>query len=167
MTWLLLGAIAIAAAITAFRYWGRQPVIYRGIAVRDLRRFIHGLVLQASAGSLLIAEREGGEGFIQLALVKASNGWGEVELGIPDVAWSNASFAQIELALDSAGFSPSTEQLPGSMRFMRTRFAGTPDVVADAASRAAALVAQELAWSESTFTVHYDGQLRAPVSRGA
>ena len=155
-TWLVLGAVALAT----LWWWGSRPVYYHHSTLHEFERPINGFLSQMDTGAVWIAEREGGPGFLQLALVTNKPLEQAVEFGLPDVDWSRTRFDTVIRALQDAGYESALEASASgeTKRFLRVRCAGQrpqlSKTILDLLTRAAGA----LEWSESeTYTVHCRG----------
>ena len=162
MRWLYVGA-GLALLFAALWRWGKRPVYRRGITLERLQHSIDGFLVQMSPGSVLLAEREDGPGFLQLALHSATTQWQVVEFGLPAADWSAQAFENIATRLRDRGFAPAIE--PGETdavpRFMRVNLAGQTSELGSRAHQLVMLVSGGLEWPETTtFAVHSRGGLR-------
>ena len=163
MPWLFGAAALLVAGIVLWRF-GRRPVFHRGVTFASLARHVDSFLLQMAPGGVLIAERESGPGFLQLAMISASLEWQAVEFGLPELAWSRHRFDEVVRGLQHAGFETRVEATasPNLPRFLRVSLSGpTPEVSAQA-FRLLQSAHRELGWNASErYTVHSQGALRA------
>lgn len=152
--------LAIGLAVFLLR-WGSRPKIHRNIPLADLRRFVTSLPAQMSDGSAFIADRLGGEGFLQLALRGFKEDVLTVEFGLPNVSWSAAHFGPVVDHLRDAGFAPALEAGTGAVdAFVRVTLRGSTSLTSDRVMQLFALVANGLGWGVApTFNVHIQGAL--------
>jgi hypothetical protein len=162
MLWVIatLGVILVAA--TLWR-WGRRPSYYRNRTLEELGRSIDGFLVQMAPGSTLIAERQGGAGFLQLAIRSASGHWQSVEFGLPEAEWSQGNFDRLVETLGREGFPVILE--PGNSgrvnRFLRVAVAGESVSLGTQLHQLFRVAHGTLGWTPGEqFTVHFEGGLR-------
>jgi len=156
-----IAVVVVFGALAWFFIAGGRPVIYRSVPLSDLRPFVASLPAQMAPGGFLIAEREAGPGFLQLALRDYGHMQCTLEFGLPEVDWSAQRFANVLESLRAGKFEPAVEQGRGAVsRFLRVVIAGPEAHVVVRAHDLLALVARELGWDAgSTFRVRFSGSI--------
>lgn len=158
MYWLLGSVLAICA----LWYWAGRPVCRR-MPLSQVRRSVDSFLVQMAPGGVLMAERAGAAGFLQLIMVGASVETQEVEFGLPDAEWSHLQFDQVIEALQRATFNVTIE--PGTSeevaRFARVRLQGPRAALGAEIERLLGVTSAALAWPEGTDVVVWcQGALR-------
>jgi hypothetical protein len=156
----VVALLALGLIVLLLR-WGSQPKIHRRIPLADLRRFVTSLPAQMSDGSAFIADRQGGEGFLQLALRGFKEGVLTVEFGLPNVPWSATRFGSVVDHLRQAGFAPALDAGAGAVAtFLRVTLSGPTSETSDRVMQLFSLVANSLGWGDApTFDVRIQGSL--------
>jgi hypothetical protein len=162
----LFGIVALALVAAALWY-GMRPRVYRNISLKELRRFVSSLLAQMAPGGFFVAERQGGAGFLQLALRTATPDFYTVEFGLPEIDWSAPHFEAVRAALERNAFEDTIEEGAGEVsRFMRVVITGTAEQVGDRAVTLFKSVAESMGWgTSSTFAVRFGGPLDLPRIR--
>jgi hypothetical protein len=159
MTWLIAALVFVALGAFLWQY-GKRPVTYRHVTPDGFRPYVSSLLRQATPGSILLANREQGDGFLQFALVKADRTWAELEFGLPQLEWAGEGFERLERDLPVEGFQVRIQKSEAPFRFMRVRVSGSPAVTCEAALRLITQSIVALKWSEARFRVQIQGGLR-------
>jgi hypothetical protein len=159
MTFWTFVAIGLLGVVS-LRWLAKRRIVYRGVPLPGLRRFVSSLLARADGG-FFIADRESGPGFLQLALRQYRAGQCSVEFGLPDVDWSRNEFDAVVAALEKESFAPGVEPGEGSVsRFVRVLVAGPEARVIERSMSLLDLVARSLGWNEeTTFRVRFGGSL--------
>jgi hypothetical protein len=160
----LLALVAVVATVVlafAYRDLRRARRARTRATVDQLRRWVNAMLWQYAPGATLLADANGGRGFLQLALTGREGEWRRVKFGLPDAEWSHENFALAAVALEEGADAAQVEENPGNVhvpRFLRIALEGERDEVAGRAAellhRAAAVL--ELG-PEQTFTVTVHG----------
>src|SRR2546425_1369169 len=149
--------------IAAFWLYGRKPVRYTATLAVLVERHLPNLLAHLTPGSVLTADRAGGPGFLQLALIHAAGPTRTVEFGLPDASWARPAFTQVESRLRAQGLDPQVEngasaEIP---RFLRVRIVGPSDLVTAQLATVLRTVSTALAWGpETEYVVTYKGRPR-------
>jgi len=161
-----LGVAALALVAAAW-WFGTRPRVYRNIPLNGLRRFVSSLLSQMAPGGFFVANRQGGAGFLQLALRTTTPQSYTVEFGLPEIDWSAPHFESVRSAVERDAFEHTIEQGTGDVsRFMRIVITGTAEQVGDRALTLFKIVADTLGWdASSSFTVRFGGTLDVPRIR--
>ena len=166
MRLVLVGLLALVL-LGGLLWWGKRPRIYRNVPISGLRRFVWSLLAQMGPGGFFLAERQGGAGFLQLAVRSAARDAQAVEFGLPEIEWSAAHFAAARAALARHQFAITVEPGTGGVsQFMRVAISGRTDDVIGRVMTLFEVVADALGWdASSTFTVRFGGPLDLPRIR--
>ena len=157
------GVAGLALLLIGLWRWAKRPVYRRGVPVSGLQQSIDSFLVQMGPGSVLLAKREDGQGFLQLALRSATAQWQVVEFGLPDAEWSAKSFEAVATRLRQHGYGPAIEpgETPAVRQFIRVSLSGHTGELGLRAHQLLQLVSDGLGWSRtSTFAVHCRGGLR-------
>lgn len=167
MTFWVAALIVISVMVVFFFWFGKRPVIYRRIALPDLRRFVASLPAQMEPGGFFIADRESGPGFLQLALREYGHMQCTLEFGLPEVNWSTSRFDEVVAGAKAAHFDVTVEPGRGAVsRFLRVAIAGPEPHVIERSEQLLALVARSLGWDQgTTYRVRFGGSLDPGRSR--
>ncbi len=163
LTLILTLAAALLSAVLAIALyqWLRLQRLRRRASVMDVAAWVGTLLRSYAPGSVLIAEPNGKDGFIQFALTQRDREWRTLEFGLPDTAWSRAAMARIQDVLDSAGVSWTVEDAPpGSTidAFLRAELNGVRADVLQRASRLVPRIVAAMGHSlHQTYHVHLLG----------
>jgi hypothetical protein len=128
------------------------------------------MAIQMTPGSVMMAERTDGPGFVQFALLTGRAEWSEVEFGLPKLEWSARGFEAVHQRIDATGFTARLEQATDAeavSSFLRVRVSGPHTQVREACRAIIQAAAEGLGWTAATFDVHFDGGLRPRAQRGA
>lgn len=146
-----------------------KPAVQRGMTLTSVKPRLESFVLGSGHQSMLVLEREGGTGVLQLQLSSEAGRTRVVELGLPYIDWSSEKFDRVAEALREAGYSLQVENV-GSCnavrRFLRVTATGPARrLVADGWKML--LIAQDsLGWrDDTTFTVHIEDPLGPQLTR--
>lgn len=161
-SWLLLGLGAVAVLIWVLS----RPIYRRHRTLADVRRLVDSFLRGMDTGAVWFAQREGGPGFLQLALVSNQTLQQIVQLGLPDVDWSRDRFDAVMAAVQTAGFTIELETSSGPVRrFLRVSCTGLRPELTDECMRLLAVVEETLGWKgRQTYTVHWGGTPPGPQS---
>lgn len=133
------GLLSTLFAVVLYQ-WLRLQRLRRRASVTDVVAWVGTLLRSFAPGSVLVAEPNGKDGFIQFALTQRDREWRTLEFGLPETDWSRAAMVDIQDLLDSAGVSWILEDAPlGSAidGFLRAELIGEP---ANVLERARSLV---------------------------
>lgn len=126
---LLIIALILAGgsgAIVATAWW-RVRRWHRRSTIADVAAWLRRLLREHARGSVLIAEPNARGGFLQFALTQRRGARRTIELGLPDCAWSQKHFADVQDALDSAGIRWTVEAVDVAgpvRRYLRAELSG-------------------------------------------
>jgi hypothetical protein len=154
--WVLLGI----GALVGLRRLLNRPIYRRHRTLDDVTKLVDSFLRGMDTGAVWVAEREAGPGFLQLAIVANQTLKQTVELGLPDVDWSESRFETVLEAVQTAGFAvqletSNTDPIP---RFLRVRCRGRGPQLTQDALHLLAVVAKGLGWGTAeTYTVHWKG----------
>lgn len=109
---ILLAAFLATAFVIVLYQWLRLQRLRRRASVTDVAAWVGTLLRSYAPGSVLIAEPNGKDGFLQFALTQRDSKWRTLEFGLPETDWSRAAMADIQDLLNSAGVSWTLEELP-------------------------------------------------------
>jgi len=118
--------LSVLAAVGLYQ-WIRLQQLRRRASITDLTAWVGTLLRSFAPGSVLIAEPNGKDGFLQFALTHRNQEWRTLEFGLPETDWSLAAMAEIQVLLDSEGISWKIEvaQPEQTIRcFLRAEFDG-------------------------------------------
>jgi type II secretory pathway pseudopilin PulG len=140
LTLMLMVAAALVSALLAIALyqWVRLQRLRRRASLTDVSAWVGTLLRSYAPGSVLIAEPNGKEGFLQFALTQRDREWRTLEFGLPETAWSRAAMAEVQDILDSAGVSWTIEDTPSGSAidaFLRAELNGDRTDVLERASR--------------------------------
>ncbi len=154
--WLWL--IPILAILVFLWFSSRRPVYGRQVRASHLPALVSQFLEQPVIGSVMVLERDQAPGVMQLTLQPGGQGGKRLQIGIPDVDWSNEAFVKVESALRSAGFEVLVEGGGTCAKVRRYLKASTPMETLDLAEAGARLIeiaSRQLGWgSKTTYTVH-------------
>jgi hypothetical protein len=123
----------------------------RQVGLDGLEPHVRCLMESRSVGSVLVLEREGSTGVLELTRLADRS----IRLRIPDVPWSTTGIADAERSLCAAGFRPGWEGGSGRRKVRRSLRVAAGDVAN--AVRAVRITAAALEWPASaSFTVHLE-----------
>jgi hypothetical protein len=137
---MLVAALLSALFALTLHQWLRLRRLRRRASVVDVCAWLGTLLRSYAPGSILIAEPNGTDGFLQFALTQRAGEWRTLEFGLPETDWSRAALTDIQGLLDSAGVNWRLEAAPpGSMidAFLRAELQGER---ADVLERASSLL---------------------------
>lgn len=123
----LIAAVGAALLALVLYQWFRLQRLRRRASVTDLGSWVGTLLRSFAPGSVLIAEPNGKDGFLQFALTQRRGESCTLEFGLPQTDWSRAAIADVQSLLDSAGVSWTVETgVPGQpvQGFLRAELAG-------------------------------------------
>jgi hypothetical protein len=162
MLWLI-ATVAVMLLVAALWRWGMRPTYYRNMTLEELGRSIDSFLVQMTPGSTLIANRQSGAGFVQLAIHSASGQWQSVEFGLPETEWSQDNFDRLVKTLGREGFpvildAGSSDRV---RRFLRVAVTGESASLGAQLHQLFRLAHGALGWAPGEqFTVHFEGGLR-------
>lgn len=137
---LMFAALLSALLATVLYQWLRLQRLRRRSSVTDVAAWVGTLLRSFAPGSVLVAEPNGKDGFLQFALTQRDREWRTLEFGLPETSWSRGAMPDIQNVLDSAGVTWILEDAPpGSIidGFLRAELNGER---ADVLKRARSLV---------------------------
>lgn len=147
----------------------RRPTNRHGIGLAELEPLLKEFVAGGERGSVLVLEREGDPGVLQLRLRDTGDATSVVELGLPCVDWSAEGFDDLARALVDAGLSLEAE---GSVscrsvrRFLRASSSGPPPGLVAESRKMLTMAQNRLGWrDDSTYTVHLEERLLQQLGR--
>ncbi len=145
-----------------------RPMAHRGVTVTAVKPLLYQFVADGAQGSLLVLEREGGPGLLQLRYCRKEGSDRSIEFGLPLVDWSAASFDKVSQDLGRAGFAVDTQgggSCGAVRRFMRVCARGSTEGLAADCWRMLSIARDSLGWKEdNTFSVHVERPLRSQAS---
>jgi hypothetical protein len=124
---LVIAAVLSALVAVVLHQWLRLQRLRRRASVSDVAAWVGTLLRSYAPGSVLIAEPNGKDGFLQFALTQRDREWRTLEFGLPDTDWSHAAMAGIQNVLNSAEINWTLEDTPpGSPidTFLRAELSG-------------------------------------------
>lgn len=124
----LLGALFVVLMGALSYQWWRWQRLRRHASITDVTGWTATLLRGFAPGSVLIAEPNGREGFIQYAVTARRHELRTLEFGLPEVDWSRTAITPIQTLMDSMGISWTFEQADTThevQRFLRAEIHGT------------------------------------------
>jgi len=166
--WWVLG-IGLVVGLGALAWFGSRPLVHRAVPLEQLDRFAWSLAVQMTPGSVMVADRNEGPGFLQFAVITGRRQWAELEFGLPEVDWSVGRIGQVQDALAAAGIAAAYDPAgsPDEIRFLRARVSGPHEKVRKICGAVMVAAAGALGWGSPTFDVRLLGALRRANERGA
>jgi hypothetical protein len=146
-----------------------RPAVQRGVTLTSVKPLLESFVLGSRHQSMLVLEREGDTGLLQLQLSSETGSTRVVEFGLPYVDWSAEKFDSVAEALIEAGYSLQVESA-GSCnavrRFLRVAASGPAHLLAADGWKMLSIAQDSLGWrDDTTFTVHIEDPLGLQVTR--
>ena len=120
---LVFASVAMMVLAVAFRV----NRLRQRATITDLTAWMGRLLRECAPGSVLVAEPNARDGFLQFALTESRNQWRTVEFGLPDTDWSRGSFADVQDTLAAAGLRCTIDHADADgpvRRFLRARVGG-------------------------------------------
>jgi hypothetical protein len=134
-----------------------------------LWRYFEIFLDRSRAGAVMLVEREGLAGLVQLKLTEKGGSLSTVDIGIPEADWSTAAFDGIETGLSNAGFDTRVQADGGCKsvrRFLRATASGTRQQLVVEVPAGFGVLAEALEWEEDTLvTVHTETGWRSGSRR--
>ncbi len=116
---------------------------------RRLRFHVERFLDRSDSGFMLLVEREGTAGLIELKMIQIGDGLASVDMGIPEADWSDTVFDGIEAGLNDAGFDTCLQVSDscGSVgRFLRATVSGSKRQLAAEVPAGLDVVTDPLGW---------------------
>ncbi|MEJ2237249.1 MAG: hypothetical protein P8X82_03050 [Gemmatimonadales bacterium] len=166
--WLWL--IPISSTLLFLWFLQKSPARKRHVDATHLRRFLSEFVQQSVSGSVMVLEREQAPGVLHLTLRANNLGGHDLELGVPDVDWSNESFEALAESFRDAGYEVLLERggrCATVRRLLTASTSGEAGSLAESGRGLVELAATARGWgSETTYTVHFEKRGRNPTTPG-
>jgi hypothetical protein len=124
---LLVAGLLATCFATVLYHWRRWQRLRNRASIEDVVTWLGTLLRSFAPGSVVIAESNGGDGFLQFALTQREKEWRTLEFGLPEAEWSRTAITEIQHLLAAAGGRCSLENAPVGQtieRFLRAELSG-------------------------------------------